>query len=190
MTQLRKIGMQYHIIDNDFLNFDSMTLTNIHQFYHYSPHCLNIGGTEARCGKVGDHNYDYPPNAVGGVLPPTTQGCYEEEAIIDIESVLTAHHKGHFEVKACVISPGEVATQACFDSNPLEFVSDEFYGARPHSAYPGRAYIPLADHPDLTNQKMKLGNGNYPFHHKFKLPAGLRGDLILLQWYCLTANSW
>ena len=37
---------------------------------------------------------------------------------------------------------------------------------------------------------MKLGNGNYPFHHKFKLPAGLRGDLILLQWYYLTANSW
>jgi len=93
-------------------------------------------------------------------------------------------------VKACIISPGEVATQACFDSNPLEFVSDELYGAQPHSAYPGRAYIPLKKHPDLMNQMMQLGNGNYPFHHKFKLPAGLRGDLVLLQWYYLTANSW
>ena len=57
------------------------------------PHCLNIGGTEARCGLVGDHNYDLPPNAIGGVMPPTLQGCYKEGAIIDVESVLTAHHK-------------------------------------------------------------------------------------------------
>ena len=38
------------------------------------PHCLNIGGTEARCGFVGDHNYDLPPNAVGGIMPAVTQG--------------------------------------------------------------------------------------------------------------------
>ena len=89
------------------------------------PHCLNIGGTEARCGKVGkylqiantydimialhlilthasfyifyfiigDHNYDYPPNAIGTVLGPNTQECYEESSVIDVVSVLTAHHK-------------------------------------------------------------------------------------------------
>ena len=47
---------------------------------------------------IGDHNYDYPPNAIGTVLGPNTQECYEESSVIDIKSVLTAHHKGHFEV--------------------------------------------------------------------------------------------
>jgi len=51
---------------------------------------------------------------------------------------------GHFEVKACAISSGEVATQECFDGNPLVFVSDELYDAPPHSLYPGRAYIPIS----------------------------------------------
>jgi len=47
---------------------------------------------------IGDHNYDYPPNAVGTLLGPNIQECYEESSVIDIKSVLTAHHKGHFEV--------------------------------------------------------------------------------------------
>jgi len=47
---------------------------------------------------IGDHNYDYPPNAIGTVLGPNTQECYKESSVIDIVSVLTAHHKGHFEV--------------------------------------------------------------------------------------------
>jgi hypothetical protein len=49
---------------------------------------------------------------------------------------------GHFEFFACPISPGEVPTQACFDANPLKFVSDENYGATPDPLYPERAYIP------------------------------------------------
>lgn len=155
------------------------------QLNGHSPHCLNIGGTEARCGKVGDHNYDYPPNAIGeGILSPIKQACYEEGAVIDIESVLTAHHKGHFELKACAIAPGEIATQECFDNHPLTFVNDELYGAPPDPLYTERAYIPLAEN---TN---RVSNGHYMFHHKFKLPDGLRGDLILLQWYYITGNSW
>ena len=152
------------------------------------PHCLNIGGTEARCGKVGDHNYDAPPNAIGlGVLPATLQACYEEAAVIDIESVLTAHHKGHFEIKACpVSSSAEAPTQECFDKNPLVFVSDELYGAKPDPLYPERAYIPLADHPNIQ----RSSDGNYLFHHKYRLPDDLRGDLVLIQWYYITANSW
>ena len=107
-----------------------------------SPHCLNIGGTESQCGKVGNHNYDYPPNAVGeGTLSPAIQECYEEGAVIDIESVLTAHHKGHFELKACPVAPGEVPTQACFDSNKLTFVEDKLYGALPDPLYPERGEI-------------------------------------------------
>ena len=103
-----------------------------------SPHCLNIGGTEARCGKVGDHNYDVPPNAVGGTLAPAVQECYAEGAVIDVESVLTAHHKGHFEMKACPAAPGEAPTQACFDEHPLAFVEDVLYDAPADPLYPER----------------------------------------------------
>jgi len=59
------------------------------------------------------------------------------------------------------------------------------YGAPVHPLYPGRAYIPRTDFAGLTRGT----DGNYPFHHLFKLPNGLRGDLVLLQWYYLTANS-
>lgn len=145
---------------------------------------LNIGGTEARCGKVADRNYDYPRNALNGNLVEVVQECYEEGAIIDIESVLTAHHLGHFEVKACPIITGEVATQECFDAHPLMFISDEFYNAPADPLYPGRAHIPRSEY---TTKKTPANN--YLFHHKFKLPDGLRGDLVLLQWYYLTGNS-
>jgi hypothetical protein len=150
------------------------------------PHCLNIGGTEARCGKVGEHNYDYPPNAIGGILQPIIQACYEEGSIIDIESLLTAYHKGHFEVKACAINhPEVVATQECFDAHPLTFVEDKLYGAPVDPLYPGRAYLPSSDVAKLTQGP----GGYYHFYHLFKLPDGLRGNLVLLQWYYLTANS-
>ena len=119
------------------------------------------------------------------MLSPAIQACYDEAAVIDVESVLTAHHKGHFESKACALNPGEVATQDCFDNNTLAFVSDELYGAQPDPLYPERAYIPLANYTGLRDSS----NGEYNFHHKFKLPGGLRGDFILLQWYYLTANS-
>ena len=56
--------------------------------------------------------------------------------------VLTAYHMGHFEYHACPVSTGEVPTRACFDANPLTFVSDTNYGAVPDPNYPERAYIP------------------------------------------------
>ncbi|KAL3759402.1 hypothetical protein ACHAWU_000701 [Discostella pseudostelligera] len=115
------------------------------------PHCLNIGGTEASCGKL-----------------------------------LTAYHKGHFEVKTCAINhPEEVATQECFDAHPLTFVEDKLYGAPIDPLYPGRVYLPSSDFARLTQG----AGGYYHFHHLFQLPDGLRGNLDLLQWYKLTANS-
>ena len=30
----------------------------------------------------------------------------------------------------------------------------------------------------------------YIYHHRYQLPEGLKGDLILIQWYYVTANSW
>lgn len=107
------------------------------------PHCLNVGGPGISvCGAVGDHNYDLPPNAIGGVMPTVIQECYAPGSIIDVESQITAHHMGHFEMRACPIRHGQVPTQACFDSNPLKFISDELYGGVPDVNYPERAYIP------------------------------------------------
>ena len=150
------------------------------------PHCLNIGGTAAVCGLVGDHNYDYPPNAVGGILAPILQACYEPGSIIELETILTAHHKGHFTYKACGIKYGEVPTSECFDANPLTFVSDDLYGANPDPNYPERAYIPLKEFPGGLQYE---AGGNALFRHKFRLPEGLSGDLVLIQWHYVTANS-
>ena len=46
------------------------------------------------------------------------------------------------------------------------------------------AYIPL------ESATLKEGNGAYKYHHQYKLPDGLQGELILIQWYYVTANSW
>jgi len=149
------------------------------------PHCLNVGGTEARCGKVDSRNYDYPKNTLGLALAPDIQACYGEGDVVQLDVVLTAHHMGHFSYKACAINAGEVASQECFDSNPLTFVEDVLYGSLPDPYYPNRAYIPKSDAPFIQ----KDGNDNYKFSHRFRLPEGLSGELVLLQWHYITANS-
>jgi hypothetical protein len=93
---------------------------------------------------------------------------------------------GHFSYKACAINPGEVATQQCFDSNKLTFVEDVLYGSHPDPAYPDRVYIPRVDFTFIQ----KDHNGiDYLFSHRYRLPKGLSGDLVLLQWHYITANS-
>mmetsp|Transcript_15209 Transcript_15209/g.24989 ORF Transcript_15209/g.24989 Transcript_15209/m.24989 type:complete len:485 (+) Transcript_15209:114-1568(+) len=149
------------------------------------PHCLNIGGTEARCGLTAGRNYDSPKNALGGDLAPNVQACYADGDIVELDVILTAHHMGHFSYKACAINAGEVATQECFDSNPLTFVEDVLYSSMPDPDYPNRAYIPRADSAIIQ----KDGGGDYKFSHRFKLPAGLSGELVLLQWHYITGNS-
>ena len=58
--------------------------------------CANIGGTEGLCGVTANANYDRPPNAIGGIMPPAVQDCYAPGSTVEFESVLTAHHKGTF----------------------------------------------------------------------------------------------
>jgi len=146
------------------------------------PHCLNRNSNT--CGKTGGDDYDYPLNALGGPMPKTIQAIYDQGRDIILESVLTAHHKGHFTYKACPIEGDELPTQACFDSNPLTFVEDTLYGAPPDPNYPDRAYIPLAGHPRY--QKTSAG---YFHSHKYRLPSNLVGEYVLIQWHYITANS-
>jgi len=93
---------------------------------------------------------------------------------------LTAHHKGHFEFKACPINPGDIPTQQCFDAHPLTFVADVLSPGESRATanfdpkYPERAYIPLTD---------------WELKYQYQLPPGLSGDLVLIQWHYVTANS-
>lgn len=138
------------------------------------PQSANRKKATATCGVISGRNYDYPQNFFGGALAPRPQACYQPRQIIDLEVTLTAHHMGHFEFKMCSILSGEVPTQACFDENPMTFVSGQ--GANIDLNYPERAYIPLS-------------SGNWNYSYKFKFPDGLSGELVLLQWHYVTANS-
>lgn len=84
----------------------------------------------------------------------------------------TAHHLGHFEVKACAM--GRDSTQACFDEHPLEFVKDKVHGMPKDVNYPERAML-FGDGVDLS--------------YKMKLPDDIAGQKVLLQIIYWTANS-
>jgi len=156
------------------------------------PHCLNAGGV---CGTSSTAingqliNYNDPPNALGGSMPTNIQATYIEGDIIMLETVLTAHHKGHFEFKACKLDFKNqlVPTQDCFDANPLTFEKDLLYGAPQDDQYLGRAYVAP---PDIDG---KLSGGSpfsgMIFRHEFKLPVGLHGEKVLLQWHYVSGNS-
>jgi len=101
---------------------------------------------------------------------------------------LTAHHQRHFSIKGRAITPEGVPTHKCFDRFPLVFVEDLPYGAKPGKNFPDRAYVVPLEHKNAVVDT----NGHSPgmfFRHMFRLPMGLHGDLVLLQWHYLTANS-
>jgi len=149
------------------------------------PQCLNRGGTLARCGLKDSLNYDTPRNAKKGLLNANPQAVYFANEEITVDVVLMAHHKGHFVFKACAIEEFEVATQDCFDQHPLTFVEDLLYAAPVDVNHPERGYIA-----PITHSGIQYSSGeSYLFSHKYLLPPGLTGDLVLLQWHYYTANT-
>ena len=140
------------------------------------PYSLNRGGTAAQCGIVDGRNYDLPKNALGGLMNANVQECYDQGSIIDLKVTLTAFHGGHFEFYACPIHWGDIPTESCFKAHPLEFVEDVMYKAPKDPNYPVRAYIH-----GLTSMSS--------FHYRYKLPAHLTGELVLIQWIYKTGNS-
>lgn len=152
------------------------------------PHCANRGGSLARCGLISNRNYDFPANSVGGTLPSNIQATFVKGQEVDLQVVLTAHHKGHFTFNACALESGKTtATQDCFDQSPLEFVKDNLYGAPKDPNYPNRAYLPLLTYPNIQYDSSGVYGSRYS--HRFKLPATLVGDVVLIQWHYWTANS-
>ena len=137
--------------------------------------------TGTTCGIISGRNYDRPMNGLGLPMSWNPQACYMPGGVIDVSVTLTAHHKGHFEFRACPISnQGDVPTENCFASFPLTFVSETLMSyetrspANPDPNHPERAYVNDND-----------GELNY----RYRLPRGLGGKLVLLQWHYVTANG-
>jgi len=173
------------------------------------PHCLNRGGVLAQCGlhevlEAGTgltitRNYDIPKNYKGEPMPPNIQATYTEGDIIDVEVLVTTHHKGHFVFSACpvVATPSNVdipvnqnPTQECFDNYKLTLVEDTLYNANIDKRFPERIYLAPASKLDWKNEGptiQPVTGAKYKF--KLQLPQGLHGEVVLLQWYYLTANS-
>jgi hypothetical protein len=118
-------------------------------------------------------------------MPADPQAQYAKGQEIDVDILLTAHHMGHFEFFACPIQHGEKPSGNCFQDYPLEFVSDPLYGAPKDPNYPTRAYI--APRGVATHKQVGMSGDFYRF--RLKLPDNVSGELVLLQWRYLTANS-
>lgn len=107
-------------------------------------------------------------------MPWISQETYTEGQEIIVRSTFTAHHYGHITLSACTLGRG--SSQSCFDQpeNFLTFVRDNLYD------------MPL----DVDNPKRGyLKRGPMDFEFVFKLPEGVYGDNVLIQWRYITANS-
>jgi len=137
------------------------------------PHCLNSKEADKVCGK-GNARTDYDDwnDSVGNKIQWASQGVYEEGDVFTVESVLTTNHAGHMEIWLCpdVDNP----SQECFESNPATLIEDVAHNGPVHAEYPERAYF-------------AAGDANFKF--TYKLPDGLVGDQVLIQWKYITANS-
>jgi hypothetical protein len=105
-------------------------------------------------------------------MPWMSQEVYNEGQEIRVEVTLTTNHGGHMELYVCGL--GDASTQECLDSNPVKFVRDELYGGPVDPNYPERAYFAY---------------GQSDFAFTYKLPMGVTGDKVLMQWRYVTANS-
>lgn len=127
------------------------------------------------CGSQGSNNYDAWLDSEGNPMPWISQAHYAESEDVRVDVAVTAHHYGHFTVSAC--PNGRESTQDCFDDHPLEFVAD--------LSADGRRMPKDGDHPERA---MLWGDATEA-SYLFKLPDGLKGDEVLLQWIYWTANS-
>uniref|UniRef100_A0A0G4HRU4 CBM1 domain-containing protein n=1 Tax=Chromera velia CCMP2878 TaxID=1169474 RepID=A0A0G4HRU4_9ALVE len=126
-----------------------------------------------------------------------TASVYSSGGIIDIEVVITAHHRGHYEFFLCDVrdlpDPSGKLEQACFNKYPLRRAPVEGEISPVDPLYPGRYYLepPCArDHVDQT-----VANG-YKRHFEsaqttrmqYYLPD-IECEHCVLQWYWWEANA-
>ena len=108
---------------------------------------------------------------------------YVEGGAITIQSYLDTHHNGHMEARVCVVSgANSCTTPADFAGNELVFELDLALGGHPpmpkDSKYPERGMYAGGQ-----------GGSIKEFAFRYKLPMGIYGEKVLLQWKYITANS-
>jgi hypothetical protein len=117
-------------------------------------------------------------------MPFTPQETYVEGEIIMVKSYLDTHHNGHMELKACNKGPAN-CKQEDFDApaNQLIFIEDMVFQGN---------HMKMPADPNYPGRGMYgggQGGQTKTFVFKYKLPTGLYGDQVLLQWKYITANS-
>ena len=112
-------------------------------------------------------------------MPWISQENVMEGQVITVKSYLDTHHNGHMELKAC--PNGNASTQSCFDlpGHELVFQEDVLYGMPADPSYPGRGYYAGGQGGELKSHEMS-----------FKLPDGIIGDKVMLQYKYITANRY
>ncbi|QDZ22953.1 putative chitinase [Chloropicon primus] len=155
----------------------------------WNPHSMNRGGVCGTSQTDATRNYNNPKDVNGNPFTPPVTDTYEAGQVYDFEFIITAHHYGHVELRLC--RDWRRPTQACFDAHPLEFVSDELYGALPDPRHPERGYMAPANH--IERRVPPSGGafeGGMQFRMKFRIPLSIgRCDHCALQWTYVTANS-
>jgi len=142
----------------------------------FCSHCLNSNNKV--CGKSTNFDYDDYKDSSGNPMPWISQENYVEGQVVTVKSYLDTHHNGHMELRAC--SLGSLSTQECFDTagHELIFQEDVPYGMPADPSYPERGYYAGGQ-----------GGGLKDFEMRFKLPDGIYGDEIMIQYKYITANS-
>jgi len=136
----------------------------------YCYHCLNHKKANEICGTGNSGNYDEWLDINGDPIPWNSQATYTEGEIITVKSYLSTNHGGHEDLFVC--PDGSSSTQECLEANPLEYI-DSNHGAPRDVKYPGRGYY----------------SNEVEFEMRYKLPMGVTGDKVMLQWRYVTGNS-
>jgi len=139
----------------------------------FCPHCLNSKLATNLCSQGNAATlYDKWKDINGNPMAWDSQGTYNEGDEITVESVLTTNHAGHMDMYIC--PDGDDSTQECLWNNPLTLIRDNLYGGPTDPTYPERAYY---------------SNKETDFSFTYKLPEGVCGEKVLVQWRYITANS-
>lgn len=137
------------------------------------PHCLNEKTSNNLCSQGNAATlYDEWDDVNGDAMPWSSEGTYGEGDNITVEAFLSTNHAGHMDMFIC--PHGNDSTQDCLWNNPLTMISDDLYNGPTDSTYPERAYF---------------ANDQSEFKYTYKLPEGVCGEKVLVQWRYITANS-
>ncbi len=171
----------------------------------YCQHCLN--GNTGVCGKSTVHDYETFTgwlDKTSQPMPWRSQGVtdgngdvlpYEEGGLMVVDSYLDTHHNGHHEICACAMDdndPTQCSLPEHFEGEELHFVRDLIHPEARDQVTGVADHLPMpvdTNYPERGMYAGGQGGGTKHFRHEFRLPNGVNGERVLLQWKYITANS-